>query len=491
MDNTVVSGTAPRGAWNAEFRATLSLAWPLVFSNLAGTLMTTIDVVFMGRLGPTTLAAGALGTNLYFATFIGAIGIVSAVAPMIARELGRNRFSVRDVRRTFRQGLWVSVILSVPAWILLWQAEAILLLLRQDPELSRLAGQYVRALQWTILPGLLFIVLRSLISAMERPLAGLVISFIGVGVNALAAWVLIFGHFGFPAFGLIGAGIGTTFTHIIMVLALAAFLMVDRRFRRYRFFGRWWRPDWKRQAELWRLGLPIGVTLAFEVTVFNAAAFLMGIISAESLAAYAIAIQIASLTFMVPLGVNQAATVRVGRAFGAGDREGIRLAGWTAYAIGLSFMVMTAALFLLAPEPLVGAFLDLGDPANAAVIGLAVMFLAFAGLFQIVDGGQVVGLGVLRGLHDTRVPMYFAAFGYWVVGLPLGALLAFYFGLEGAGIWIGLSAGLAVVAVLVGIRWYRREELGLTSRTLPADDLAPVGEAAAPGVGPGSPAAQV
>jgi multidrug resistance protein, MATE family len=489
MDNTVALGTAPRGAWSAEFRATLSLAWPLVFSNLAGTLMTTIDVVFMGRLGAMTLAAGALGTNLFFAVFIAAIGVVSAVAPMIARELGHNRFSVRDVRRTFRQGLWVSVMLSVPIWAVLWNAEAILLLLRQEPELSRVAGQYVRALQWTILPGLLFIVMRSLISAMERPLAGLVISFVGVGVNAVAAWALIFGHLGMPALGLIGAGIGTTFTNTVMVLALGAFLMIDRRFRRYRLFGRIWRPDWSRLAELWRLGFPIGITLAFEVTVFNAAAFLMGIISAESLAAYAIALQIASLTFMVPLGVNQAATVRVGRAFGAGDREGIRRAGWTAYAVGLSFMAMTAALFLLAPRPLVGVFLDLADPANAAVVGLAVTFLAFAGLFQLVDGGQVVGLGILRGLHDTRIPMYFAAFGYWAVGLPLGAVLAFYFGLAGAGIWIGLSAGLAIVAVLVAIRWVRRDRLGLTRRPPHRDDEPLLADV--PGVGPGSPAAQV
>jgi MATE family multidrug resistance protein len=452
---------APRQAWGAEIRATLSLAWPLIFSNLAGTLMTTIDVVFMGRLGPRALAAGALGTNLFFACFIGAIGVVTAVAPMVARELGRNRFSVRDIRRTFRQGLWVAAMLAAPIWLVLWQAEAILLLLRQEPELAALAGRYLRALQWALLPGLFFIVMRSLISAMERPLPGLAIGFAGVMLNVFVAWALIFGHLGMPRLGLIGAGIATTFSNALMVIALGAYLMIDRRFRRYHFFGRFWRPDWRRARELLRLGLPIGMTLVFEVTVFNAAAFLMGTINADSLAAYAIAIQIASLSFMVPLGLNQAATVRVGRAFGAGDPEGIRLSGWTAYGLGLSFMSMTALLFLLAPHLLVGAFLDLEDPTNASVIGLAVTFLAFAGLFQLADGAQVVGMGTLRGLHDTRIPMLFAAVGYWGIGLPLGVLLAFHFGMLGNGIWIGLTTGLAVVAGLITARWGMRARIGL------------------------------
>jgi MATE family multidrug resistance protein len=238
--------------------------------------------------------------------------------------------------------------------------------------------------------------------------------------------------------------------------------VIDPRFRRYRFFGRFWRADWPRFREVWRLGLPIGLALAFEVTIFNAAAFLMGIIGADSLAAYAIAIQIASLTFMVPLGLNQAVTVRVGRAFGAGDVDGIRRAGWTAYVLGLIFMSMMAMVMLFAPRLLVAAFLNLADPANAAVVALAVSFLAYAGLFQVFDGAQVIGAGMLRGLHDTRVPMIFCAIGYWGIGLPLGATLAFAAELAGAGIWIGLAAGLATVAVLMTTRWVMRERLGLT-----------------------------
>lgn len=452
-----------RGAWASEVRATLALAWPMVVTNLAQTAMTTTDVVIIGRLGPTELAAAALATNLYFAFLIFAIGVVTATAPMIARELGRNRHSVRDIRRTFRQGMWSAVAISVPAWVVLWQSEAILLLLGQEPALAAEAGRYMQTLQWSILPFLFYIVLRSLISALERPMSAMWAGIVAIVFNALVCYGLVHGAFGLPRLGLVGAGIATTISTSILAGSIAVYLLVDRRFRRYRFFGRFWRPDWPRFREIWRLGLPIGGALAFEVTIFNAAAFLMGLINAESLAAYAVAIQFAALTFMVPLGLNQAVTVRVGRAFGAGDRDGIRRAGWTAWVIGVLFMGLTAALMLLLPRQIAGAFLDLADPANAPVIALVVSFLAFTGLFQVFDGAQVVGAGMLRGLHDTAVPMVYAGIGYWGIGLPLGALLGFGFGLEGAGIWIGLAVGLAIVAVLMTVRWARRDALGLTA----------------------------
>ncbi len=190
-------------------------------------------------------------------------------------------------------------------------------------------------------------------------------------------------------------------------------------------FGRFWRPDWQRFRQLWALGLPIAATLVFEVSIFNAAVILMGLIGETALAAHSIAIQIASVTFMVPLGFGQAVTVRVGRAYGAGDRDAIRRAGWTAYAMGVGFMAFTASLMLFAPHLLIGAFLNQADPANQPVVSLAVTLLAIAAVFQLVDGAQAVGSGMLRGLHDTRVPMLFAALGYWGIGLPLGALLAF------------------------------------------------------------------
>ena len=450
-----------RAGWVREFRATLTLAWPIVLANVAQTAMPTTDVVLIGRLGPDALAAAALGTNLYFAFLFFGIGIVTASAPMIARELGRNRHSARDVRRTFRQGLWMAVAVSIPIWVVLWQAETLLVWFGQERALAADAGLYMRAMQWSILPFLFYVVVRALISSMERPMSALWVGLIAIVLNAIVGYTLIYGRFGFPELGLVGAGIATTFSSSVLFGGLSLFLVTDRRFRRYRFFGRFWRPDWQRLRELWRLGLPIGLSHTFEVTIFNIAALLMGLISSDSLAAYAIALQIATLTFMVPLGLNQAVTVRVGRAFGAGDREAVRRAGWSAYALGFVFMTMAAAMMLFAPHVLIGVFVDLTDPANGAVIAIAVGFLAIAGLFQIFDGAQSIGAGMLRGLHDTRVPMMFAAVGFWGVGLPLGVILGFATDLAGIGIWIGLAVGLATVAALVTGRWIMRENLGL------------------------------
>ena len=461
MNGGTSTAAAGRRVWGAEARATIALAWPLILTNLAQTTMTATDVVLLGWLGADALAAGALGSNLYFATMIFGLGLTTATAPMIARELGRKGHSVRDVRRTVRQGMWAAVTIAVPIWLVLWHTEAILLAMGQEPRLAVQAGHYVRALEWSILPFFFYLVLRSFISALERPLWALAISTGAVVINALAAWSLIFGHFGLPNMGIAGAGTATTFSNILMFAALAIVLYSDRKFRRYHLLGRFWRADWPRLRELWRLGLPIGATLVFEVAVFNASTFLMGLISEASIAAHSIALQIASLTFMVPLGLSQAATVRVGRAYGAHDIDGIRRAGWTAFAMGTGFMAVMALMMILVPRTLVGVFLDLDQPANAPVVELAISFLALAALFQLADGGQVVTAGMLRGLHDTRMPMIFAALGYWGVGLVLGVTLAFGAKLGGIGIWIGLAAGLIVVALLLIARWVRRDRLGL------------------------------
>lgn len=467
MADIAIRTALNRAAWGREIRATLSLAAPIILTNIAQTAMPTTDVILIGRLGPEALAAAALGTNLYFAFLFFGIGIVTATAPMFARELGRNRHSARDIRRTFRQGLWMATAVTVPIWFVLWHAETLLLWLGQEQQLAAAAGLYMRALQWSILPFLFYVVLRALISSMERPISALWVGLIAIVLNALAGYTLIYGSFGFPRLGLAGAGIATSFSSTLLFGGLALHLVIDRRFRRYRFFGRISRADWQRFRELWRLGLPIGLAHTFEVTVFNIAALLMGLIGSDSLAAYAIALQVATLTFMVPLGLNQAVTVRVGRAYGAGDRDAIRRAGWSAYAIGIVFMSMTAMMMLLAPRLLVGVFVDLDDPANAGVVALAVGFLAIAGIFQVFDGAQNIGAGMLRGLHDTRVPMVFAAIGFWAIGLPLGAFLGFETDLAGIGIWIGLAVGLASVAALMTGRWLMRERLGLTGPPSP------------------------
>jgi MATE family multidrug resistance protein len=447
--------------WRAEARATLALAAPLILTNVAQALIHATDVVLLGWAGPRTLAAATLGINVYFAFLIFGMGLVTAAAPMIARELGARRHSVRDVRRTVRQAMWAAAAICVPVWAVLWNTSALLVLLGQDPALAADAQTFVRALMWGMLPYLLYLVLRSFISALERPMWSLGVGLACVIFNAVLNYGLIFGKFGLPALGILGAGIGSAFANLLMFAGLGLVVALDRGFRRYRLFGRFWRADWERFRKVWRLGLPIAVTLALEITIFNAAVFLMGLIGTESLAAHAIAIQIASLTFMVPLGLGQAVTVRVGLAFGRRDPAGVAIAGWTALGLAVAFMGTMALVMIAAPGLLVSIFLDPADPANAPVIRLAVSFLVVAALFQIFDGAQVVGAGMLRGLHDTRVPMVYAGFGYWIVGLLTGVGLGFGLGWEGVGIWTGLAAGLGVVAVLMIVRWTRRERLGL------------------------------
>lgn len=447
--------------WRKETRATWLLAYPLILTNLAGALIHATDVVLLGWVGPETLAAGALGVNIFNAFMVFGMGLVTAAAPMIAREIGGRFNSVRDVRRTVRQAMWAAVALVIPFWIILWNSEAILVSFGQDPALSANAAKFVRALQWGLLPFLFFLILRSFVSALERPIWSLIIGGAGVLFNALINYALIFGAGPIPPMGLIGAGIGSSLTNTLMFLGMAIVVLVHPRFRRYHLFGRFWRPDWERFRGVWRLGLPIAVTLGLEMTIFNAAVFLMGIIGTASLAAHAIAIQIAALTFMVPLGLAQAVTVRVGLAYGRRDRSGITRAGWTAFAMGTGFMSAMALLMICFPYQLVHLFLDESDPANAPVVALAVSFLFVAALFQIFDGAQAVGAGMLRGLHDTTIPMIFALVGYWVIGLGVGVGLGFHLNWEGVGIWTGLATGLAVVSVLMIARWRRREKLGL------------------------------
>ncbi|URQ74405.1 MAG: MATE family efflux transporter [Candidatus Ochrobactrum gambitense] len=441
--------------WGRELSAALKLGWPLILTNVSQAALTATDVIFIGRLGKDTLASALLATSFYHTLVIFSMGLVSAVMPMIAIALGRNRHSVRDVRRTVRQGFWTAIIISIPIWVVLWHCEEIFLFLGQQPDIAARSTDFMHTLQWALLPYLFYIVLRSFFAAMEKPMWTLLIAGAAIGFNALAGWTLIFGHFGFPRMELHGAGIATTLSSLMMFLGMAAITLRHRRFRRYHLFGRFWRPDWPRLRELWRIGFPMALTFVFETSIFYAAVVMMGRISATAMAAHAVAIQIASLSFMVPLGFGQVATVRVGRAYGAGNPKAVAYAGWSAYALGVGFMMIMGLLMVLIPRLFIGVFLDLHDPENLAVMELAVSFLALAALFQTVDGAQAVAAGMLRGMRDTRVPMFLALLGYWGVGLPLGALLAFKVGMGGQGIWLGLAAGLGIVAVMMTLRWRR------------------------------------
>ncbi|MEO0699931.1 MAG: MATE family efflux transporter, partial [Pseudomonadota bacterium] len=288
---------------------------------------------------------------------------------------------------------------------------------------------------------------------------------LGIGVNAVGNYMLIFGNWGAPRLELVGAGIATIITTSAVMLAYVAVIQFDAKLRRYHIFGRLWRPDWSRFAEIVKIGAPIALTVIAEAGIFGAAAFLMGRFGASELAGHTVALNIAAFAFQVPFGVGQAATIRVGYFYGAKDRQGITQAGWVAIILGTAFMVLTASAMIFAPYALLSVYLDPYAAKNAALVGFALQYLIWAAAFQIVDGMQAVSLGSLRGLQDTRVPMWIAVFRDWVPGFGLAIGLGFYIALEGVGVWIGLATGLLFAAILLTWRWSRRGALGLTART--------------------------
>ncbi|RYE48961.1 MAG: MATE family efflux transporter [Hyphomicrobiales bacterium] len=445
--------------WATELRASFALAWPLIVAQLAQNLLFTTDVVLMGWLGPKYLAAGTLAGAFLMPFQLTGIGIVGAVAPLVAQARGRG--DTKAVRRIVRQGFWVAILVATLLVPIVLNIRPIYLAIGQDPEVTALAESYMFAGFWMLYPALGIMVVRSFLSAFAATRVILVVTVIGVLVNALLAYTLIFGHFGFPRLELRGAALATGLVNVVMFFALLGYTLTHRKLKRFHILVRFFKPDWPRFREILKVGLPIGLTVAAEVGLFSVAAILMGRLGTNETAAHAVALQLASTAFMVPLGLGMAATVRVGLAYGRGDTEGVRLAGWTAIVMGTGFMALTAALFLAVPHALVTIFLDSSDPANASALMLAATYLGIAGIFQLVDGAQVVAAHSLRGLSDTRTPMLLAIFGYWFVGLPTAYVLGFVFDLRGVGVWLGLATGLAFVAILLVSRFAMRGRLGL------------------------------
>jgi MATE family multidrug resistance protein len=443
------------GAWGPEIRATLALAWPLVLTNLSQFALSLTDALFLGRVATEALAAATLGGNLYFAALAPAFGLALAAGPMCAQTRGRGRGHLRGMRRDVRAAFWACGAATIPVWLLLWYTDALLRGLGQDPLLAALAAEYVRALMWGMPLFCGFVVLRGFLSAEQRPLSALVVSFIGVALNVPLNYWLIHGGWGVPALGVVGAGIASTLCNLFMFAGLVLVIARDRHLRRYHLFGRLWRYDVARLREVAQIGLPIAGSMALEIAVFAFAAIAMGWFGAIAVAAHAIAVQVASATFMVPMGIAQAATARVGLMTGAGRTTAASRAGWVGIALGAGFMTVSAACLIGFSGSISWLFLAPGNPGSAETAALAGVMLVVAGLFQLADGVQAVASGALRGLKDTQVPMLLAGFGYWIIGLPLGLALALPAGTGPVGVWVGLAVGLFLVAGLMLARWMR------------------------------------
>lgn len=453
-----------RNPWIFEVRELARLAVPLAATQLAQMIILATDSVMLGHFSKQALAAAALGNSVYFLVWLLGSGMPMAVSPVIAHLRGEHAANlsreIADVGVAVRMGLWSVLISSLPLLLVLGFTRSILLFFHQDPHLSADAARFMSGLSFGLPFALGFQVLRSFSTALGRTTPPLVVIAAAIVFNALGDYALIFGHFGLARLGLFGSGIASASSNLFSFAAMLWLSLSRSSLKRYHILGSFLSFDGKTFAELFHLGLPIGVTMVFEVALFNGAALAMGVFGLAPLAAHQIAITIPSITFMVPLGVGLAATIRVGMAAGAGDVSGARRAGFAAIAMGASFMCATAVLLLLYPRSI--ATLWLPDiPANRDVLALAVQFLHVAAAFQLMDGVQVTAAMGLRGLKDTRGPMWVAGASYWLAGAPMCALLGFKFALKGLGIWLGLAFGLSVAALLLTIRFVLRSKAAM------------------------------
>jgi MATE family multidrug resistance protein len=435
-------------------RAILVLGLPLVGSHLAQMALHVTDTVVMGWYGVTELAALVLGSSSFFIIFILGAGFAQAVMPMVAAALGRG--DEAQVRRDARMGMWLSAAFGILCYPVFWWAEPILLAFGQQPDVAQQTAAFMAIAGLGMIPALLVRVLSNWLTALGHAAVILWVTLATVVVNGALAWALIFGTWGAPELGVRGAAIASVAVQGLTSLALALYAALHPALQRFGLFQRFWRADPTALRGVFRLGWPIGLTSVAEGGMFLASAMMMGMIGTVELAAHGIAMQCASITFMVHVGLSSAATVRVGRALGMADARGLRDGARVAILLSLGFSLATVALFLAAPRAIVALFLDLSQPDAAAILAFGTMLLAMAALFQVADGLQAMALGLLRGVQDTRVPMGLAAVSYWLIGIPSGYVLAFPLGFGGLGLWTGLVIGLVVAAGLLMARFWGR-----------------------------------
>lgn len=450
--STTMAVTTTDNSWSAHMRATLALGVPLVGAQLAQMAINTTDVILVGWLGTTELASVVLATQMFFLVFIFGTGFTSAVVPMVAQALGHG--DTRSVRRAVRMGLWIALAFGVLTAPLLWFSEPILLTLGQQPDVAANAQSYLRIAQWGIFPALGLMALRSFVTGLEKGGIVLYVTIAMFFINAGLAYLLIFGHFGAPEMGLHGAAIASVAANLFGFVAALLYVESQPKMRAYEIFVRFWRPDWSMVREIIVLGLPISFTILAETSLFSAASLLMGVIGKLELAAHGIALQLAAIAFMIPLGLSQVATVRVGLADGRGDLLGVKRAAIAVLVVSVLFTTIGSVLYATIPRFFGNLFLDIRKEDAATVLELAVPLIVIAGAFQLVDGLQVVGASLLRGLKDTRVPMVLALIAYWPIGFSCAWVFAFPLGFRGEGVWFGFVTGLAAAAALLCGRFW-------------------------------------
>ncbi len=439
--------------------ASVKLGLPLVGTFITSMLMGVTDTLMVGRLGAEPLAAAVLANQLFFFLTIAGIGLAAGVMPLAATALGRN--DVTSMRRAVRMGFWAVLFYAFIVMPILFFAEPIYTFMGQAEPLPALAQSYLNIAMWALIPTVVVMVLRTYLSVVELANVVLFVTLAAAGLNAVLNYAFIFGHWGMPAMGLRGAAIATTGSASLSVIVLLVFAATKKSLREHELFVRWWRADWPAFFEVIRIGWPISMSLLAEISLFAFSAIMVGWFGVVALAAHGIVLQIISVAFMIPLGLSQVGTIRIGLAKGHENNAEIAMAGKAVLILGAVVACITVLVLVFLPATLVNAFIGKSNTDAAELLSYAIPFMAIAAAFQFADGLQVLAAGLLRGLSDTRVPMFIAVFAYWVVGVPAAYLLSQYTNMGANGVWTGLAIGLAVAAVLATRRYLRRAVLGL------------------------------
>lgn len=454
METPVAAQRSSDAAWRDELAALLALGVPMAATQLVQYSVLTVDVLMIGRLGPAPLAASSLGLVIFFAAWLIGFGPAMAVSPLVSQSLGADESNVGDVRLSVRMGLWAIALMAPAVAFIFMLTDPIARALGQPPELARLAGPYVIALA----PGWMFamgtLTLRNFLAAIGETRAPLLIVIGTTLSNAFLNWLLIYGNWGFPRLELVGAGIASSIVNMLGFVALVLFIRAHAKSKRFDLFRDVLKPDWPRLREVFRLGWPIGVAVSFEGMLFNACVFLMGRIGVNEVAAYQVALNVASIAFMAPLGLSMAGSVRVGLAAGAEDWPRVRRAAGLTIVLAIAAIMTVAVPVMLFPDAVAGFYLDRGDPANAAVLALVSQFLVIAGAFMLFDATQVASAQALRGLKDVRWPMVITGIAYWAVGFPAAAYLGLSSPFGAVGVWWGLLLALFAAAAMLALRLF-------------------------------------
>lgn len=447
-----------RQSHTAHAGALLALGLPLVGSHIAQMALHVVDTVVLGWYGVTELAAVVLGGSCFFVIFVLGGGFAQAVMPMVAQALGRG--DETEVRRATRMGMWLSILFGVLIYPLFWFSEPILLAAGQKPDVAALAGDFLRLAGLGMIPALLVMVVKSYLAALERTQVVLWVTVSAVGLNAALCYPLVFGRWGLPEMGVVGSALATLIIQVLSLAAIALYAAGLPSLRRFHLFQRFWRPDWPAMGQVFRLGAPIGLTGLAESGLFQATALMMGWIGTVELAAHGIAMQVTAIGFMVHVGLSNAATVRTGRFAGAGEWGDLRRGAGMAIAISAAVGLAQIAFYLSFAEPIVGLFIDRSSAEAPLILAFGGVLLIYAAAFQMMDAGQVLALGLLRGVQDTAVPMAIAAVAYWLIGVPAAWYLAFRAGWSGPGLWMGLVIGLFCAASALMWRFWSRVPRG-------------------------------